>query len=372
MKTKLLLVLLPVVLVLFSCKEEVDLVGEFKETAVIYGLLDQSDSVHMIKITRAFIGPGNSLQIAQVADSSYFDQVDATVTEFINDVPTGRKWTLKDTLITDKKDGVFYNPEQKVYVFYSKSIDNSSSATGASLNANATYRLNANINNGLFAVTGETDLVSGITTSTDNQSYSFKFAKNLTEFKTNVINVNVGTAYVVNCSMDIEYSEFIGASETPQTVSWKLGETDCEPGNTKSFSAIGETFYTQIANHCANYGNPLTDKRNFTGLTVKVVGGSQDLYNYMLVNEPSTSLAQNKPTYTNLAATNEHPVIGIFSSRFTYSVHHDFSTPSSQFVRCLDVPSTEYLCIGSITGPYLFCSQHAQDLLPTPESWACN
>lgn len=372
MKTKLLLLLLPVVLILFSCKEDVDLIGEFKETAVIYGLLDQSDSVHMVKITRAFIGPGNSLQIAQIADSSYFNQVNATVSEYIDDIPTGRVWTLKDTLITDKKDGVFYNPDQKVYVFYSKSIDNSSSPTGSSLNTNATYKLNVDVNNGLFAVTGETKLISGISTNTDNQSYSFKFAKDLTEFKTNVISVNVGNAYIVNTAMDIHYTEFIGTAETTQTINWTLGETDCEPGNTKSFSAVGETFYTQIASHCANYGNPLTDKRNFTGLTVKVVGGSQDLYNYMLVNEPSTSLAQNKPTFTNLAATNEHPVIGIFSSRFTYSVHHDFSTPTSQFVRCLDKPSTEYLCIGAITGSYLFCSQHAQDQLPTPESWACN
>ena len=42
-------------LVLFSfnsCKEDIELVGDFKETAVIYGLLDQSDSTHIIKINR--------------------------------------------------------------------------------------------------------------------------------------------------------------------------------------------------------------------------------------------------------------------------------------------------------------------------------
>ena len=49
-----------IVFFLFSCKEEIELTGNFKETAVVYALLDASESTHMMKITRAFIGPGNS------------------------------------------------------------------------------------------------------------------------------------------------------------------------------------------------------------------------------------------------------------------------------------------------------------------------
>ena len=49
---------------LTSCSEEVNLTGDFKETAVVYGLLDHADSLHYVKITRAFIGPGNALEIA--------------------------------------------------------------------------------------------------------------------------------------------------------------------------------------------------------------------------------------------------------------------------------------------------------------------
>ena len=66
---------------LSSCSEKVELVGNFEETAVVYGLLDQADTLHYIKITRAFIGPGNALEIAQIADSSYFTNVDATISE---------------------------------------------------------------------------------------------------------------------------------------------------------------------------------------------------------------------------------------------------------------------------------------------------
>ena len=55
-----------------SCKEDIELVGSYKETAVIYALLDQSESIHFLKINRAFIGPGNALEIAKIPDSSYF------------------------------------------------------------------------------------------------------------------------------------------------------------------------------------------------------------------------------------------------------------------------------------------------------------
>jgi hypothetical protein len=372
MKIKLLYAILPLIVFFTSCNEDIDLVGEFKETAVVYGLLDQHDSVHMIKINRAFIGPGNALEIAQIADSNYFQQVDAVVEEYVNDVFTGRSWMLRDTMITDKKEGVFFGPEQKVYVFYSKSLDNSSNPTGSELLGNATYRLRADINGGLFEIQGETELVTGIYTGTDASTYSFKFAKDATEYRTTTISANTGNSYIINTTVDIHYSEFIGTAETPRTFSWRLGEMECEPNQTKQFAANGQTFYEQLAQHCQSVGNPLTDKRNFTGLTVRVVGGAQDFYNYILVNQPSSSLAQNKPTFTNLTATNEHPVIGIFSSRFTHEVYHEFTTPSSQFLRCLDEASTEVLCIGSVTGPYLFCSQHPQDLLPSPESWACN
>ena len=358
-----IILLIAVIFGFQSCNDKIDLIGEFEETAVVYGLLDKADSVQYIKITRAFIGPGNSLNIAQIEDSNYFNAIDATVTEFINGAET-RSWTLTDTTINNKdENGVFFAPDQKLYVFYTPA--------GQELVDNGIYKLNINVNNGQFQVTAETGIVSGISTNTDASTYSFKFAKNTTEYKSVSVVAQAGNSYVLNTSLEIHFDEFIGATSTPNSTIWKLGEADVSPGSNKSFVATGKVFYEQIASKCAS-SDPLIDKRNFTGITVRVVGGAEELYNYMLVNEPSSTLAQNKPTYTNLEATNDHRVIGIFSSRFTFEKHHDFSTPLSQFIRCLDKPSTEVLCIGPDTGPYLFCSQHAQDLLPSPESWACN
>lgn len=368
MKYFLLSVLSAITLILSlgSCNDKIELVGEFKETAVIYGLLDQSDSAHYIKITRAFIGPGDALQIAQEEDSSYFSNVDATITEIGGD---GRTWDLVEETITDKdENGLFYAPDQKVYAFYSKSIDNSTSPTFSDLDPNANYRLNVTLTDSKgqqFSVSGVTDLVSGISTQTDAATYSFKFANDVNDFKNPSINVQVGNSKVVSTALEIHIDEFVGAgSPTSTSFSWGLGEREVEQNSINGFLSSGQTFFEQVANFCEGRQqlNPAIDKRNFTGITVRVVGGGEELYNYMLVNQPSSSLAQNKPSYTNLEATDDHEVIGIFSSRFTYEVYHEFSTPLSQFIRCLDQSSTEVLCIGPITNSYNFCSQHAIDI----------
>lgn len=367
--------LIMAVATLQSCEEDVTITGDFKETCVVYGLIDKSDSIHMIKITRAFIGPGNSLEISQIPDSSYFQNISATITERIGG-NNARVWNLFDTTVTTKEtNGVFYAPEQKVYAFYTGSLDNSVSPTGQPILDNATYELHIVINEGEsdeFEVFGETEIVTNISTNTDASTFQFKFAKNATttgEYTNSGIVVNTGNAALINTSMQIQYWDYIGADSVEQTINWNLGEYEVS-GNSLTFSAIGEIFYDLINSECQN-GNPNVFKRNMKGITVQVVAGSYDLYNYILVNQPSSSLAQNKPTFTNLTATNDHAVIGLFSSRYTHTVFHPMKHPTTQNIRCIDRNSTAELCIGPITGLNLFCSQQPLDIA-TNQSWACN
>ena len=118
----------------------------------------------------------------------------------------------------------------------------------------------------------------------------------------------------------------------------------------------------------------LIDERNFLGFEVTITGGSEDLNNYITVNQPSSSLAQNKPTYTNLEVTNDYRVIGIFSSTQTIKTYRPFYiSPQQAFIRAIDKKSTQELCEGPITGLLQFCSKHpADNVLGNEESFACN
>lgn len=367
---KLFIATLATVSLLFgftSCNEDIQLSGDFQETAVIYGLLDVSNDVHMIKITRAFIGPGNSLDIANISDSSYFNDVVATISEKVNNVVV-RSWTLQDTIVTNKEtNGVWYAPEQKLYYF----------ATDAAnpLRDDAIYDLNVTVNGGEFEVNGSTAIVSGLSTTAANTTFSFKFAQNVNDYKNTAVTVNTGTgnnkAAVINTKIEVGYEEITGIDTVIRSFDWDLGEQEVGIDATKGFAAQGAVFYDLIKRHIDANDNPICDKRNLSYLRLKIVGGGPDLYNYMVVNEPSSAIAQTKPTYTNLEATNGYTVIGIFSSTQTMDVVKPFHSTASQFVRCIDRNSTLELCTGGYTGPYIFCSDHPTDLA-FGYSWACN
>ncbi|NBU90378.1 MAG: hypothetical protein EBS12_02860 [Flavobacteriia bacterium] len=363
---------------LSSCSEKVKLVGDFEETVVVYGLLDQADSLHYIKINRAFIGPGNALEIAQIADSSYFTNVDATISEYLNGNLT-RSWLLRDTIL-DNKDtsGVFYAPEQKVYYFktlptaFNDAIQTSTNPQMNSLNPQANYKIDIVLNDGEFSVSGETDLVRGITSSAATQNFNFKFANNPGEYISTGITVSsTGNSYVLNTQMKIAFNEWENATYAEKSFFWALGEADVQPNSSKIFTANGETFYDLMKSKCTE--NSAITKRTFQGVTIKITGGAEELYNYIAVNKPSSGLAQSKPSYTNLSVSNGKRVIGIFSSRQTVEIYHPFYvSPQQAYLRALDKKSTRELCIGSKTGLYLFCSNHPGDnIVNQEESYAC-
>jgi hypothetical protein len=362
-----------------SCEEDIILDGDFVETAVVYGLLDQADSIHLIKITRAFIGPGSALDIAQIPDSSYFDQVEATVSEVVNGQVT-RTWALQDTLIQNKDtNGLFYGPEQKAYYFKTlptgplEAIQTSSNPMLSSLIPTATYRFKAIINGGEFEVSGETELVRGMTSPAASQNFTFKFADEPGEYiSTGIAVSNTGTSFITSAHLDILFNEHEGATVSEKSFRWKLGEAAAEPFTSRTYSAVGRTFYDLIKSNVSN--NPNIDKRTFKAIRVILTGGAEDLYNYMSVNTPNSSLAQTKPTYTNLSVTNGKRVVGIFSSRQTVTYYKPFYTsPQQAYIRAIDKKSTRELCNGPITGFYLFCSNHPGDnVIGQEESFACN
>lgn len=363
--------LISFVVVFSACNDDIDLNGNFRETPVIYGIIDQADSVHLLKITRAYIGPGNSLEYALIPDSSYFPYVDAKIYEIIAGGDTARTWTLIDTTVFNKEeDGIFYAPEQKLYGFYTNSMDNSDNPTGQPLLPNATYKLDVQINNGDLRVTAETQIVDGVYSSDGTITKRFGYAENAAAtglYKSTGLTVYPGSARLIEALLIPRYEEFnAGTSQGFDSFIWGLGEREITVPGTQTFTMNGEAFYQLMKASCDASSNTV-DKRNLISISIKVVGGSDELYNYMSVNQPSSSLAQSKPTYTNLNVTEGHEVIGLFSSRQTYEYEIPFIA-ANQFVRCIDKNSTFELCQGPITGTLGFCSQHVGDLT---ENYSC-
>lgn len=355
---------LALLFVFTACNEEIESNPNAKQIPVIFGLLDATDTVHFIKITRTFSGSNNAIDVALIEDSSYFDQVDCTVEEVLMNQVT-RTWTLKDTIIANKEPGAFYSPSQKCYYF--------ETTTAAPLKTNAKYRMKAIINNGEFTVTSETAMTGGLGITNPNPLGSFNFmsaANGVVSYTNQTCKVNNGTAKIIDARLTVFFEEYFNGNPVEKSFVWKLGELngDDVQGTNSTFLANGKNFFELIKTNVTN--DPSITKRQFTKIVLTFTGGTDELSKYILINKPSNSLAQNKPTFTNLLSSDGRGAIGLFSSRFKVNQTKTKWQNFQPYTRGIDKNSIIELCTGPITGNLLFCSDHPTDIA-NGESFVC-
>ncbi len=336
---------------LAGCKTKFSVNGEYEEKPVVHFLLDQGENYHFLKLNKTFLKEGDAFEYAKDPSLSYFDNVVATVKEVGGQ---NRTWTLKDTIITNKKDGVFYAPEQKLYYFVASDLDE-----------NVPYRLNIDIDNGKFNVTGQTNLVKDVNITYPQPNFSFNFADynvNVNGYKSTPITFSLGNAALYKVQLRIEYREFTASGQKDKSLMWNLGTINRSDISTSkaTVSATGEQFYEFLSKKI----DPDSDvtKRTLKSLEIILTAGSEDLNTYILTNKPSSSLAQNKPTYSNVDGA-----LGIFSSRVSIKqMKVDYNPPN---IRALNQNSTKELCQGPYTTALKFCSDIPLD---NGTSFSCN
>ncbi|MFH0864943.1 MAG: hypothetical protein V1904_02020, partial [Bacteroidota bacterium] len=100
---------------IYSCSTDFDINAGWEDITVVYCLLNQTDSVHYVKINKAFLGAGNALTMAANPDScTYGNNLEVSMEEWIDNVYK-RTLNFDTTTIYNKEPGVFYYPEQVVY-----------------------------------------------------------------------------------------------------------------------------------------------------------------------------------------------------------------------------------------------------------------
>lgn len=357
------------ILTLSSCNDEIKINGSAEPTAVIYAVLDPSENIHYIKVNRAFVTADNQIQTAAIADSNYFASVTGTVKEYHNGNLL-RTFNLTDTLIENKKSGVFYYPQQKVYMFKTPEGSPLSQSVGVE------YRLELDINNGEFLVHGNTELIRDVKITYPNSSpiSKYEFATvptNPDKYRSPKVAGEYGTGSMYDLRLRVYFAEFTSASDsTIKSFDWVLKTGDVNAGNSKivSSQADGKTFYELIKSNVSNNSNIV--KRNLIGIDAILTSGSQVLLDYIALSKPSSTIAQNKITYTNVTATNDRKALGIFTARTSVilSKIENFTTNGAQ-LSAINKNSMRELCLGPITGLLNFCAPSSEY---QAESYHCN
>ncbi len=278
-----------------SCSTDVDLYADYKDITIVYGLLDAGQDTNFVKITKAFLGPGNALEIAKDPDSSNYAGK-------LNVMLQGRKNSIDlnpiilDTITIHDKlpgDSIFYFPNQLLYY------------TTAALDVDAKYTLQ--IEPEAKAIEAETDMIGsfGILRPVNRINFASTAA---TQIEWN--SARGGRRYEVN--LKFYYKEL--RPDSPDTVyktmNWNLGAHKAqtlEGGESMSVSYMGAEFYTRLGQ---GLDNVLNVKRWAGEVVLTISAGGEELSTFIDVNAPSNSIVQEIPQYTNIENG-----YGIFSAR---------------------------------------------------------
>lgn len=346
MKSFSFIAILTVLLGLNSCETEFSLNGDYKPIPIVFGLLDHQDTIHMIKITKAFLGDDDNLVYAKIPDSSYFAQVDAQIIEYNKEgKKTNRVWQLRDSVIQNKDvNGIFYGPDQKIYYFVEPD-----------LNTEYTYQIVGDINEGEHSFSAETELIDGFSVpNTVNLSNKVSFAKNTVDedkdYITWIINITPGeNTAKFETSYTFHWTEhYVNGDSAKFSLTRNSGE---ETDMSKPVRVSGLDFYQWIQSEIPTDDNVVT--RTADGFDLHISLAHSNLLQYMEVSKPVSGIAQIQPVFTNIEGG-----YGLFSSRHLFHLKG----------RELDASSIKELASGQYTILKTFCSRNP---LHASESYAC-
>lgn len=322
-----------------SCTTDFDINADFKETPVVYGLLDASTDTQYLRINRAYLSDEvDGLTLATDPDAIYYgDELTVRIEEYnfgslVNTYALTR--VDGDTLGIAKQPGIFATSPNILYRFV------------ADLDYTHTYKLVAENELTGKIITAETQLVDSFAITRPDDEGVFPQAFSISP--QNVYQLRWKTAQdarIYDITLRFHYREGIYFPEGDSihytfsgTKDWVMKrnyETESTAGNiTTTFDVAGETFYNFIKTSF----EPVAD---FTFIRIAdsvqfiIDGGGIELFNYFEYNNATLGITEGQITD---AYTNVDGGLGILSSRFhKEGLIYPLSTQTRDSVACSSV-----------------------------------
>jgi hypothetical protein len=317
-------ILIAAALTFQACDNTIELEAPYKEIGVVYGLINPSDSIHYIRIQKAFLGKGNAIEMGQVTDSIYYPDVLDAKLERVKNGSVLETINLARFNAWNKDEGTFPSAPNFLY-----------KTNGERIFQDSEYRLTVTNTLTGYQMVANTPIVDSIVVIKPSYSSTalISFANDI--FPYNVRFVPSADSKVYNLTIRFKYTEDINNVVTAHYIDWAFPNKIISNSSSASEVEIeipGEDFYEFVASKL----NPEPNTIRFAGnLDFIFTTGSEFLSNYISINQATTSILTSIPQYSNVENGT-----GIFSSRFI-QVSPDKS---------LDQASLEKLRNGPITG----------------------
>jgi hypothetical protein len=314
MKIRIIALCFFVLAIFNSCKTDLDILASYKAIPVIYGIINPKETTHYIRVQKAFLGQGDAYTFSQVADSNYFKNITVKLIPFfIKDngdttFKSPKEIVLYDTIIQTKESGVFFAQGQKLYITHAK-LDSTFSLLLKVIN---------NENGQIYSAF--TPLIDKVNFLTPNSSPSsvVSFASSLANYTPYTPQWNMGNnGYYNELFLNFFYRSVVNIAGTKDTIAkritWKQATkirdlTATSGGGTIATGIDGEQFYKYIKQTIPTSGDTLF--RIFDGVSFSVDVAGLEFYNYLTLNQPTSTVVQDKPIYGNIKGG-----YGIFSTR---------------------------------------------------------
>lgn len=302
-----ILTLLCLIVAFNSCSTDVDLYLDFKDTTIVYGVMNVAKDTNVIKIVRAFSGSNDDSfdvhQITLIADSlNYPDKLDARFLEYKKVSgeafsPTGREIILDTMTIHNKQEGLFYAPNQKLY--YTTEHFNVN-------NALEKYKYKLLISKPNDTISSEISLIGGTSFQISSPMLFFK-AENAGTRKLHFIPDDNDAVYKV--TMQFNYKELRSGQDTVyKNVNWSMGpystyELGIENGKLY-FTYREDILFTTLSEAIGN--DILNVERFFDSFIVSIYAYGKELEEYIQISAATSGVEYY---YTNI-----HGGLGLLSS----------------------------------------------------------
>ena len=287
-----------VVIFFSSCKNDLNINAKWKETIVLYGMLNANDSIQYIRVAKAFLNENSgALQVAKISDSLYLDSALVTIRSTDNQFND----TLKRVWNITKDSGLFANDINPLYTFKTKDTK--------ALDPNKRYYIEVVSPKTGNRVWAETNIVGKANISSPFRDSNSNFAIT-PEYLT--ISMKAGlNSFAYDVKLDITYEEFPVSDtfkKTVKTASWNVLTNATANGSSNMLYKSPRLAFLQFLRSAITADNSLYHRIKYAGL--RVYGGNQLLSDYISVNEPSIGIVQKQAEYSNVQGG-----IGLFASR---------------------------------------------------------
>lgn len=302
-------------LLLTRCSNELDILSEYQEKIVCYGILNPDDSIHYIKVSKIFLGEGNALAMAQVQDSIALrpENCEVRIVRILNGIEMSY-WTLEPDSSIPREAGVFLNPHQILYRgIFPVFVDGS------------TYKLTiTDLRTGVQAYS-ETQVVRNVVQTDPASVWQQLNFEDTTVASFKFLSPTHGKRYEL--TIRFYYQErfiFDTTQISEKYVDWIVGQTESistTGGENLAINVRRDNFFRVLANKIPvnNTVTRISGRLDFIYLSV-----SDDLVTYIKVQEANQNTSADLPPFTNIFNG-----IGLFTTRTTTTIpnfHLDIDT----------------------------------------------